>query len=105
MAYTFSAHVPSDYIIEPSTAQPRDIGTPGAKSPQRSAAAYAAVPQSPHVVTGGHWDSSLRVVDVETAAVKQTTSGHHGPVTCLSVVQSAHLHPSPPSPPPSRLHR
>ena len=93
MAYTFSAHVPSDYIIEPSTSQPRDIGTPGAKSPQRSAAAYAAIPQSPCVVSGGHWDSSLRVVDVESGAVKQVASGHHGPVTCLSIVQSA-PHPS-----------
>ena len=36
------------------------------------------------VFSGGHWDRTFQVVDVETGTPLQSISYHHGTVTCLA---------------------
>jgi hypothetical protein len=91
MSYTFSAQMASEFVLEPAAGPARDVGSPGGKHLQRSAAVYAAVPRSSFIITGGHWDSAVRVINAESGAVKQSASGHHGCVTSLALAHSAPL--------------
>ena len=89
MPYAFAAHLPSEYAIEPDGSAPRSIAAPALAQLQQSAAIYATVPATSLVVSGGHYDNSLRVFSLQSGALLQAVSAHSRPVSCIHVTPGA----------------
>ena len=89
MPYAFAAHLPSEYAIEPDGSAPRSIAAPALAQLQQSAAIYATVPATSLIVSGGHYDNSLRVFSLQSGALLQAVSAHSRPVSCIHVTPGA----------------
>ena len=89
IAYSFSSQNSSEFAIEPDSAPPRSIAAPGPAELRTSAAVYTAVPHTSLVVTGGHYDNSVRVFQLHGGTLLQAAVAHSRPVSCVAVASGA----------------